>query len=178
MKQTMVEAIADIKQFLERPNVPVSQIIKLLGRERPTTMFGGHALSPHDKRFQTIIIRVDPRNLRKLKSITFECPDNPVSMKDLEPVVGKFRAKYSRRTKETEFLAVDFGEDCIIESFTTKIEGHRFANLKSGGFVVIMPDDTKHAVDTGDIFIDQFVFHFIDREPPAELEAKPPRSGL
>ena len=172
MKQTMIESIADTLKFLARPDVPVSQITLLLGRQRPVGIFGGHALNPHDRRFKTITIRVDPRNSRKLKSIGFHCPEHPVKMSDLIPLVGEFRAKYYRKKKETEFIADGFPEDSIIENFTTRIENYRFVNKRSGGFAVVMPDDSREMVDPKDIFIDHYNFNFIDREPPAEVELK------
>jgi hypothetical protein len=173
----MAESVADMKKFLSRPDVPVKQVIKLLGRQRPTTTFGGHVLTPHDRRYAKVVVKVDPRDLRKVKQIIFECtPEHPICLGDLEPVVGTFRCKYKRKTNETEFRARSgFEEDGIIEYFGTRMEKYRFENKDDGGFEVYMPDGKVHPLTTADIFIDFFTFNFIDREPPPDEEVKPPK---
>jgi hypothetical protein len=173
----MADSVADMKKFLSRPDVPVKQVMKLLGRQRPTAAFGGHVLTPHDRRYSQVVIKVDPRDVRKLKQIIFECKeDSPICMADLEPVVGKFRCKYKRKSNETEFRARSgFEEGGIIEFFGTRMEKYRFEPNEEDGFLVYMPDGKTHTLKTSDIFIDYFTFNFIDREPPPDEEVKPPK---
>lgn len=177
MLGSMADSVADIKKFLARPDVPVKQVMKLLGRQRPTAAFGGHVLTPHDKRYATVILKVDPRDTRKLKQIVFECKEeHTICMADLEPLVGTFRCKYKRKSNETEFRARSgFEEGGIIDFFGTRMEKYRFEANPDGGFMVYMPDGKIHALQTSDIFIDYFTFNFIERESPPDEDVKPPK---
>ncbi|MEM0998042.1 MAG: hypothetical protein AAGN35_13215 [Bacteroidota bacterium] len=174
----MADSVADLKKFLNRPDVPASQVIKLLGRKTPSTMYGGHVLNPFDKRYERIVVRLDPKELRLVKQIQFQTTEeNPICMGDLVPIVGKFKCRFKRKTKETEFRARGFEEGSIIDYFGTRMEKYQFEGLDDGTFQVHLPNGQIHALQTSDIFIDYFTFNFKDREPPPDEEVKPPRNS-
>ncbi|MEM7037201.1 MAG: hypothetical protein AAF570_09500 [Bacteroidota bacterium] len=168
----MTETIGDLVQFLGNPEIPATKLMNLLGKQRPSPAFGGTNLKPHDNRFRMIVVYVDPRDPGLIHGIAFVCPDNPINLGEVEQFLGSYEIKYREKDNMSLFIATDFPEGSVLETFIGRMENYKFENTDNPQmFKVHMPDGSVHDIPIGDIFIDFFRFNFIEREAVPDPEA-------
>ena len=162
----MVSYMKDMKAFFLRTDVPVGDIIKLLGRDKPGGSFSGVRVIPHDKRFKVLMVWFSKNDPGKIQSVAFHFPDYPVRMKEAEELFGKFTLKYNPFKKFTLFLAEGFTEEEAIQDFSFRLEGINVREKEDGtGFIAVPPEGGREQeVTSEDIWFDNYVFFLRDRE--------------
>lgn len=156
----------DMKAFFSRKDVPIGDIIKLLGRDKPGGSFSGIKVIPHDKRFKTVMVWFNKEDPGKIQSVAFHFPDYPVRMDEAEKIFGKFKLTYNPFKKFTLFLAENFEEDHAIQDFSFRLEEINVSEKEDGsGFIAVPPEGGKEQeVTSADIWFDNYVFFLRDRE--------------
>lgn len=172
LNKTMIETVAELRPFFNRRDVSANGLVNLLGKQRPTAMIGGMVLMPWDKRFETIIARLDPRNPDVLRQISFSCPEHPVCLGDLEEAFGPFTAEWNEKERETFLTCSSFDEEEAIESFNSKIEQYQLENSDQG-LLLHQPDGSGTViVPTSELLLPTFAFKFKEFERPPDITAK------
>lgn len=165
----MIETVADLRPFFNRKDVSANGLVNLLGKQRPTAMIGGMRLMPWDKRFETILVRLDPRNQDILRQISFSCPEHALCLADLEETFGHFTAEWNEKERETFLSCTNFDESEAILSFGSKIEQYQLENADDGQLLLHQPDGSGTVlVPTSEILLPTFTVVFKEFERPPE----------
>lgn len=171
----MIEYIAELRPFFNRKDVSAIGLVNLLGKQRPTAMIGGMRLVPWDKRFSTILVRLDPRNPDILRQVSFACPENSVGLEELTQTFGHFVAEWNERERETILTCTEFDEYEAIASISTKIEQYQLENAE-GGLLLHQPDGSGTVlVPISELLLPTFSFSFKEFERPPD--GKGPRNN-
>ena len=173
LKKTMAETVADLRPFFNRKDISAVPLVNLLGKQRPTAMIGGMRLAPWDKRFETILVKLDVRNLNILRQLSFACHDNPIPLDELEAVFGPLTAEWNEKDQVTVLSNSNFEEEEAILNFESRIERYKMENAE-GGLLLHQPDGSGTVlVPSSELVLPSFNFNFKEFErPPDGTKAK------
>lgn len=173
MQKSFIDAIVDLRSFVNRRDVSSNYIAFLLGKPRAAHMFGAVRVRPFDTRFSTILVNMKPQDFNVIRFVTFSCPDHPIGLADFEEKFGPFMAEWDEAKNVTTLACTSFGEEELIEAITCSIEGFHMENTE-GGLLLHQPGGGQVVVPKSEILIPEFSFIFKEFVRPVDKSGKNP----
>lgn len=173
-KKPFIEAILELRAFVNRRDVPANHVAYLLGKPKSAHMFGAMRVKPFDLRFSSILVNMKPQNFNILRFITFTCADGvSVGLADLEQHLGHFVATYNEDKNFTILEYHNTDESELFETMVATIDGFRMENVE-GGLLLYQPGGQTVTVPLSEILIPEFTWTFREWERPADKSGKNP----
>lgn len=173
MQKSFVDAIAELRKFVNRKDVPANHVAFLLGKPKSSHLFGAMRVKPFDSRFSTILVNLKPQNFNIVRYITFTCINHPIGLGDLTEKFGAFIAQYNEEKNFTTLTCTSFEEDELMDSILGVIEGYHMENAE-GGLLLHQPGGSKVVVPLSEILLPEFTFTLKEFERPADKSGKNP----
>lgn len=163
----MVGYMKDMRSFFSNTSITKTNMMKLLGRRRPGGAFTGMHITPHDKRFKSVMVWYNKADYKKIQSVAFHFPEYPILMSEAEKLFGDFKERYSMRKKNTLFIC-EFPEEDPIQDFSFTLSKIRVKRHEDGVQWVATPPEggPEQVVKSDSIWFDNYVFFLRDREWP------------
>jgi hypothetical protein len=173
MQKSMIETLQETRSFLNRRETPAMHVGYLLGKPRSAPMFGSLRLTPFDKRFNLILLNMQPRNNNIVRYLAFTCEHSPVNLTDLVGAFGDFAATFEEKGNLTKLTWSNFDESEAIESVYTTVEGFKMENHQDG-LLLHQPGGGTVVVPIAELMLPGFTFTFKEFERPEDKKNKNP----
>lgn len=175
--QSMIEYLRDIRKFLNHRQVPVTKVIELLGRQRPSAIPTGAVVLPHEKRVSQIVIRYDMRRQECLKLVSFDHADHPIGLDELSAEFGTYQCEYDEAENATLLVCSGFEEPEVLDRVIHRIDGYHFKNSDKAGLILVQPEGETF-VPFADMQMPSTAFFFKEFDRPIDPKAKPRSSNI
>jgi len=173
---SMIEYLRDLRKFFNHREVPVTKVIELLGRQRPSAIPTGAVLMPHEKRVSQIILRYDMRRQDCIKLISFDHSAHPIGLDELTAEFGHFQCEYDEQENATLLTCSGFPEEEVLDRVIHRIDGYHFQNTEKEGLNLIQADGEVF-VPFADLQMPTTAFFFKEFDRPIDPKAKPRNAG-